>query len=428
MSLATATTTCQSTPPATSVCVAYLVSRFPKLTETFVLYEVLGMKDLGVDIELFPLRRERTNVMHAEAAAVVRAAHFTPLLLSWRIVWAHLFFLLTQPRNYLSTLATLLHANLGSRRYLFGALAYFPKSALLARAMQRRGVEHVHAHFASHPAAIAYIIHRLTGIPFSFTAHGSDLHRDRHMLREKVAAAKYVVTISQYNREVIRQHCGDDCLGKIRVIHCGVDIEKFQPTGCETEFDRGTGPFKVVCTGTLHEVKGQRYLLDAVCILREQYVKIECHLIGDGQDRQALRKQACELGVADQVIFHGRLPQHEVVEHLRAADVIAAPSVPTACGRREGIPVALMEAMSCGLPAGASDLSGIPELVEDDTTGLLTAPRDAGSIAGALARLYHDRELRRRLGMQARRKVEDEFNLAVNTRELAQCFQSGGEL
>ncbi len=131
------------------------------------------------------------------------------------------------------------------------------------------------------------------------------------------------------------------------------------------------------------------------------------------------------MGLGEQIIFHGRLPQTEVVEHLRTADVLVAPSVPTSCGRREGIPVVLMEAMSSGVPTIASDLSGIPELVIDEATGLLTPPGDAASLGTALIRLYRDATLRHRLARQARQKVEDEFDLSKNARQLATCFQQG---
>jgi glycosyltransferase involved in cell wall biosynthesis len=337
-----------------------------------------------------------------------------------------LFFLATKPWTYLATLATLLRANFGSLRYLAGAIAYFPKAGLLAWHMQRLGIQHLHAHFASHPAAVAYVIHRLAGIPFSFTAHGSDLHRDRHMLREKVAAAKLVVTISEYNRDVIADTCGDVCLEKVRVIHCGVDTAKFDYRNTETAFERRAGPFKIVCTGTLHEVKGQAYLIEACRSLLDQNLDFECHLLGDGPDRAMLERRAAELGLTGRIVFQGRLPHDAVAEHLQSADVLVAPSVPTKCGRREGIPVALMEAMSSGVPVIASDLSGIPELVIDEQTGLLIAPRDSKGLGVAMDRLYSDQPLRRRLAQQARSKVESEFDLRENARRLAACFQQGG--
>ncbi len=249
--------------------VGYLMSRFPKLTETFVLYEILAVERAGLHVEILPLQRERTKVMHHEAERLVARARFTPLLFSWALLMAHAHFLWRRPGVYFATLRTLIAANWGSRRYLVGAMAFFPKAVLMARLASQEGLTHLHAHFASHPAAVAYVIHRLTGIPFSFTAHGSDLHRDRHMLREKVAAAKTVVAISTYNRDVILDECGQAHREKVVVIHCGVDTERFRPRQTLTSFEREEGPFSILCTGTLHAVKGQRTLIESCRRLRK---------------------------------------------------------------------------------------------------------------------------------------------------------------
>ena len=144
--------------------------------------------------------------MHPEAAPFVAAAHFQPFI-SLSIIRANLHFLWRKPRAYLQTLWILLRTNWGSFRLLTGALGIFPKSVLFASQMEAENINHIHAHFASHPAAAGFIIHRLVGIPYSFTAHGSDLHRDRHMLCEKVAEAAFVVPISEYNKEMIISEC-----------------------------------------------------------------------------------------------------------------------------------------------------------------------------------------------------------------------------
>lgn len=404
-------------PPQPACRVAYIMSRFPKLTETFVLYEILAMQRLGLQIEVFPLRREREPLRHDEAERLVERAHFTPLICSWSLLRAHAYYLRRRPAAYLGALWTLLRANFGSLRYFLAALVFFPKSVLMARQMSAQGIAHLHAHFASHPAAVAFVIHRLTGIPYSFTAHGSDLHCDRHMLSEKVAAAAFVVTVSEYNRRVVLAECGPQHAEKLHVIHCGIDTRVFQPR--ETSLRRGPQPFNIVCTGTLHEVKGQRYLLEACRLLAEQGFDFQCHLIGDGPDREQLTALARQTTLRDRIHFHGKLVRSEVCKLLSGADVVAAPSVPTSDGRREGIPVALMEALGCGIPAVASRLSGIPELIEDGVTGLLAPPRDAGQLAEALARLGRDARLRRRLGRQGRAKVEQAFDLMVNAGRLA---------
>ena len=407
------------------VKVAYIMSRFPKLTETFILYEMLAMQKQGVQVEVYPLLREPIEVMHPEAKQFVEAAHYQPFI-SPTILRANLYFLWKKPLVYLNILFTLLRANWGSFGFLAGALGIFPKVVLFAYQMQAQNIDHVHAHFASHPAAAGFIIRRLVGIPYSFTAHGSDLHRDRHMLCEKVAEAAFVVAISNYNKELITSECKGNYRDKVKVIHCGVDTEVFRPRSDETPFEKGENPFMILCVGTLHEVKGQAYLIEACRILKEKGINLVCHFVGDGEDRGALTQLADQAGLTEQIYFHGRLTRNEIARLLQDTDVLAAPSVPTRDGRREGIPVVLMEAMGSGVPVVASNLSGIPELVQDQQTGLLAPPRDAASLANALERYYGDRALRRRLGLAGREKVVGDFDLNKNAIKLAEHFIKEG--
>jgi colanic acid/amylovoran biosynthesis glycosyltransferase len=395
------------------VKVAYVMSRFPKLTETFVLGEILAVEEQGLDVELFPLLRERAGVVHPEAQAFARRAHYQPFL-SLAIARTQLHFLLREPRAYLGTLAALLRGTWGSRNYFLGALGIFPKVAHAARLMRAEGVDHVHCHFSNHPAAAGFVVHRLTGLPYSFTAHGFDLHVDRHMLCEKVAEAAFVVPISEYNRRLMVEECGSRAEEKAVVIHCGVDTDFFQPR----EKPPSEPPFSVVCVGTLHEVKGQGILVEACRLLVGEGIDLTCTLVGDGPDRAALTRAIAEAGLEARVELAGLLPRADVAARLRSAHTVVAPSVPTAEGKREGIPVVLMEAMASGVPVVASGLSGIPELVEDGVSGLLVPPGDPRALAQALRRLHGDPELRERLAGAGREKVVREFDVRANAAKL----------
>ncbi|MDX1415151.1 MAG: glycosyltransferase [Candidatus Promineifilaceae bacterium] len=400
--------------------VAYIMSRFPKLTETFVLYEMLAVERKGVQIELYPLLREKTDVMHPEAVDYVERANYQPFI-SWPIIRSNLRSLWQRPFAYLGTLGTIIRANWGSWRYLSGAFGIFPKSVHFAHLMAKDGVEHIHAHFASHPAAAAFIVHRMSGIPYSFTGHGSDLNRDQHMLCEKVAEASFVVPVSNFFREMILNLCGEQYADKVIVIHCGVDTDTFQPVE-RNERESENHEFNIFCVGTLHEVKGQTYLVEACRLLNERGIDFNCHFIGDGPDISDLVEQVEQAGLSDRVRFHGRRTHEEVAALLQDATVLVTPSVPTNDGRREGIPVVLMEAMASGLPVVSTAISGIPELVEDQRSGYLTEPGDSVAIADALAALYFDPALRQQFAQAGREKVEDEFDLEKNAAILASNF------
>jgi glycosyltransferase involved in cell wall biosynthesis len=242
------------------------------------------------------------------------------------------------------------------------------------------------------------------------------------MLREKVAEAAFVAAISEYNKELIVSECRENYRQKVKVVHCGVDTDVFQARSHETPYEKGENPFMILCVGTLHEVKGQAYLIEACRQLQERGFDFECHFVGDGPDKKSLAELVERADLLDKVRFDGRLTRDEIARLLLDADVLAAPSVPTRDGRREGIPVVLMEAMGSGVPVIASNLSGIPELVNDQLTGLLVPPRDATSLADAMECYIKYSDLRRRLGRAGRAKVVDEFDLHKNATKLAQYF------
>ncbi|HEX2577158.1 MAG TPA: glycosyltransferase [Aquihabitans sp.] len=399
--------------------VAYVVSRFPRLTETFVVDEAAAVRRAGARLELHPLHQERATVVQPAAEALAPVVHHHRLL-ERGVLASQVGALREAPAAYLGAAASVVRHNLGSRRLLVGAVAAFPLAVHLARRFRADGVEHVHAHFATHPAAVAYVVHRLTGIPFSFTAHGSDLHRDRHMLAEKVRHAAFVVAISEHNRQVVLDECGTEVADRVLVVRCGVDRSRFARRAARSR--RPGDPLRVCCVGTLHEVKGQTHLVEAARRLTAAGVDVELTFVGDGPDREALGDQAAAAGLADRVRFTGPLVQPEVREVLEGADVLVAPSVPTADGRREGLPVVILEAMATGVPVVASRLSGIPEAVVDGRTGLLAAPGDVDGLVDAIGRLAADPTLGERLADGAADLVAREYDVDASAGRLVGLF------
>jgi glycosyltransferase involved in cell wall biosynthesis/peptidoglycan/xylan/chitin deacetylase (PgdA/CDA1 family) len=407
--------------PGERPAVAYVMSRFPKLSETFILTEILALERRGVRVEVYPLLRERSPLVHPDAGALAARAHYLPFL-SAAVLGSQLHWLRRRPREYLRALRDVAVGTLGSLNFFAGGLAIFPKVAHAARLMEAGGVRHVHCHFANHPAVAGLVIGRLTGLPFSFTAHGSDLHVERRMLPAKVSEAAFVATVSHYNRRLIVEECGGRFADKVRVVRAGVDTAMFAP--CRN----GQGPpaaLRLLCVGTLHEVKGQVHLVDACRLLAQQGVDFSCRLVGDGPDRRRLARRIAAAGLRDRVLLVGPRTRPEVAAELRSADVVVAPSVRTRAGKREGVPVALIEAMSSGVPVVASDLSGIPELVEHGVNGLLAAPGDAASLAKALRTLHEDRALGPRLARAARARVLAEFDAEQSVGELVRGFGVG---
>jgi glycosyltransferase involved in cell wall biosynthesis len=399
--------------------IAYLVSRFPKLTETFILYEMQALEALGARLDLFPLVRQREKVIHPEAESWIRRAHYR----AWyapRLALSQLYWLVRSPRTTLAVWWEILAGYGLKPKRLLRTLYTLGLAFDFARQMRRMGTGHIHAHWATNPATAAYIIQRLTGIPYSFTAHAHDLYVDQTMLAKKMDQAAFVVTISEYNRQVLRRLTGKE---HIAVVHCGVDTDLFTPPA-----RRENETFTIVTVAALEEKKGHRYLVEALQKVAAEGIALRCLLVGEGPLRQTLLQQIHEAGLQERVTLTGGLPRQEVLSLLRSADVMVLPSIRLESGKQEGIPVALMEGMAMELPVIASRISGVPELVDDGVNGLLVPEKDAQALAAAILVLARDSECRRRLGENARQKVLREFDQVASARSLLGLIEQTQQL
>jgi len=396
--------------PGSPPLVLYVVTRFPAVTETFVTGEWLALCE-RFRMQLVALRRGHEAPVHPETRRVMPRVRFAGMLHPGAVA-AHLAWLALRPRTYLSVLVAVLRAAL--RFSLVEAAkeaVVFVKAVAMARTAERDGVDHLHAHFASHAATAAWIVHRLTGIPFSFTAHANDLFVAPVLLDRKTSDARFVIAISEYNRRVLLEGSSNGC--RVEVVHCGVDSDRFRWRGLG-----GRDPDRVVCVASLFPKKGHADLVDALALLAERRPGIVLDLVGEGPERERILRRARERGVSPRVSVLGARSSEEVRERLTAARVFALPSVRLPSGRMEGIPVALMEAMASGVPVVATRLSGVPELVQDGVTGLLVEPGDPRALAAALARVLEDDALSAELAARARRQVERSFSLAVESKRV----------
>ena len=392
--------------------IAYLVSRFPKISETFILNEILELKRMGVAVQVFSLLLQNEPVRHKEAEALVRRTHYGKM--NMRILLDQIYWLRSSPAKYFRAWYRALSGNKGSLNFLSRAVAVVPIAASFARKMQELNVAHVHAHWATHPALAAYVVKLLTGIPYSITTHAHDIQVERTMLEEKVREASFIVTISEYNRRLLKQILGDSLARKISVIHCGVDPAEWLPPARKLS----TNIFNILCIGSLEERKGHRYLLEALSGLKKKGVEFECVFAGDGEERGRLEAQRRKLGLTSELKFAGWQPRDRVRALLAMADVMVLPSTISASGKTEGIPVALMDAMAMEVPVISTQVSGIPELIIQEQTGILVPDRSSSALTRALLRIYRDPEFARILGKNGRAKVVKDFNLHESAQAL----------
>ncbi len=372
-----------------SESILYIVSRFPKVTETFVVNELLAVRR-RFDVHLATLLETREPVVQPDAGRLLVNLWFAPFF-GVATARAHLHWFLRDSRTYFRTLGRLAR-DARSPSELFTSLGVFLKAARLATMADASRIGHVHAHFANHPATAAWIVSRLTGAPFSFTAHANDLFRRPAVLDHKLRDAAFVVAVSEYNAMLIRRRHPE---ARVHIVHCGVDVERFHPHA------RAGAPAQILCVGSLEPRKGHRYLLEAVANLAPRHPELRLVLIGDGPARGEVEQLVDALALRARTEIRGACTSEEVAAELGRADVFVLASIRDSTGRMEGIPVALMEAMAAGVPVVATRLSGIPELVSADT-GMLVEPNDSRALAEAIERLLDDRDLARRCADGAR--------------------------
>lgn len=378
---------------------AYLVSRFPVATETFILRELDAVdRELGGDVtlcSLFPA--DRPFVQPIAERWVPRARQGTPGRALRGLAWA----LVRRPRALAAVVATLVRAYRRRPGRLARVLATVPIAAFHARTLEAEQVEHVHAHWATYPAVAAWVARQLVGIPYSITAHAQDIFLDQSFLGRLMDDAAFVVTISEYNRAFLRAHGRGQT--PVHIVRYGIDTQRFGYAPRQVPAD---GPVRAVCVAGFRDYKGHDVLIDALVLGGDALARIELHLVGDGPLRASLERQIARVGLRDRVHFHGTLTEDGVATQLRAADVFVLPSVIAPNGNQEGLPNVILEALSAGVPVVSTATAGAPELLREDATCLLVMPNDRASLAAALEHVLADPAAASRRAEAGRRLVE----------------------
>ncbi|MGH9543064.1 MAG: glycosyltransferase family 4 protein [Terriglobales bacterium] len=394
----------------------YIFSRYPLISETFILREMEELASLGHQLEIAPLLGAPALKVHAGHERLRAAIRIAPWLPEGGLA-THAEYARRAPCGYWRTLGRSVWSHRGHWNALAGALIFWPKAVAIAARFQAAGIEHVHAHYGTHPALTAWVVHRLTGIPFSFTLHAHDLYVHQAGLEDKLAAAAFVATVSEFNRQWLRR-AFPRWAGKVALVRCGVRPAKYlQPRRPLPQ-----GPLRLLCVASLRPYKGHGTLLAACDRLRGR-LDFTCRLVGWGPLHAPLLGEVRRRGLDSLVTLAGPATEEEVAEELARADLFVLPSIRERSGRMEGLPVALMEAMAAGVPVIASRLSGIPELVRPGETGCLVEPGDAPALAEAIWEL-RDAGRRAVLAARAREFVCDEFDLRQSVRQLASLFAS----
>jgi glycosyltransferase involved in cell wall biosynthesis len=404
---------------------AYLLSQYPAISHTFFLNEVLGLRARGIHIETASVNRpDRTGDALPPVEAAEAATTF--YLKDGRLFASPLRLLstiLTHPSAFfrgLRAVAAIPRLTLAQRGFW---LFYLAEALLLGRWMRERTLGHLHVHFGGPVASVGMLASAAWRIPYSLTIHGPEelLNTDYYHLCEKVSAASFVFCISDFCRSQLLHFAPPAAWNKFHVIRLGVDPMLLTPVSRMTTSgitNPGPRTYELVSVGRLVPAKGHRILLEALRILRERNVFLRLTLIGGGPDHQSLQKLVVSFGLEDAVTLTGPLSHHHTLSHLRRAHMFALASF------AEGIPVALMEAMSLGLPCVSTCIAGIPELIRSGIDGLLVPPANPHAFAEAIESLIADSAFRKHLGSSARQRIITLYNLPLNQELLAHSFEN----
>jgi colanic acid/amylovoran biosynthesis glycosyltransferase len=403
--------------------VGFVVKRYPRYSETFIVREILAHEEAGLPIEIFALRPPNDRHFQDLIARVRAPVHYLYLpaeglvaedLASATLTVSYFWRALAEASEVLPGLfAALEEFRHEEPRHVYQAI-------LLAREVRRMGIRHLHAPFASDAATVARCAARLARIPYSFTARAKDIFHESvkyEDLRRKFRDAAGVVTVSDFHLEHLRKTFGS-LAAHVQRIYNGLDLDEFP---YRSPVDR---PPVVLAIGRLVEKKGFVDLLDACAILSKQGHTFRCRIIGAGPLRDSLQAHIERFELEDCVKLVGPRPQNEVIREFHHAAVLAAPCIIGKDGDRDGLPNVIQEALALGTPVISTDVTGIPEVVRDGETGLQVPQHDPPALASAIEKLLGDPGLRVRLAENARRMIEAEFDVRRNAARRRAIFNA----
>jgi colanic acid/amylovoran biosynthesis glycosyltransferase len=382
--------------------IAYLTGEYPRATDTFIQREVATLREQGVEVHTFSVRRTGDEHMVGPEQKRERDRTFYILPANpLNLLWVHLRLLLGSPSRYFRAIQLAWSTRQAGLQGGIYQLFYFLEAGILAQQILQSKITHLHNHFPDSSGTVAMLAAELGGFTFSFTMHGPYIFFEPHRWRidEKIKRALFVACISYYCRSQGMVFVPTEVWQRMHIIHCGIDPALFTPVVHQESSKR------LLYVGRLSAAKGLPILLESLVRLQRSHPELILTIVGDGPDRAELERMATQFGLNEHVNFVGYQSQAEVQRHIQQSDVFVMSSF------AEGIPVVLMEAMAAGLPVVATQIAGISELVENGVNGYLVPPGDAVTLAEHIAKLLADHQLRNQLGAAGRVKVQQDFNI-----------------
>ncbi|NNF45592.1 MAG: glycosyltransferase [Desulfofustis sp.] len=401
---------------------AYILKGYPRISETFISNEILLLENLGFTMRLFPMRKGREDFCHESVKQIKARVDYLPteLLIELpRLIGPNIFCAVKQTKRYRRALATASRRFRRTRRqatfkHLFQA-GYMTEKFLC----KDPSICHLHGHFAHSPTSVTMFAAILSGLSFSFTAHAKDIYTSHpEQLREKLEQAVFVATCTRQNKAYL-----DDLKtgvgARIHCIYHGIDLDLFQNDDHRAAI---SPPYRLLTVARIIEKKGLPTVYQALRRLVDKGIDFEHTLIGDGDDRESILRLIEELGLSSHCRWLGTKPHDEVLDQFRCSDLFILGSKIAADGDRDGIPNVLVESLAMGIPAVATNVSSIPEIVIDKETGLTVEQEDSEALSEALLQLLTDQQLRQRVINKGKALVSEHFDNSRLIVDLARLF------
>jgi len=394
--------------------VAYIIKCFPRLSETFILHEVLELERQGVPLRIFSLLKPTGKINKAAEdvqAQVTNVPNTFPGALFPLLKAAGQRFL-RHPLLFVGVCIAALvrfHHHATPRHLLY--------AAYVSNQLEQEGITHIHAHYANTPATVAFLAHQFTGIPYSFTAHAKDIYLSRKQsLIYKMSKARFIVTCTGYNQQYLASLMEQQEPVDIHRIYHGLHLHAFPAQAFLLPHPPGRPLLLTVAR--LVEKKGLPYLLEACRMLKDQGYDFTCRIVGEGELRPALEQLIRDLDLSDCVELRGAVTHERVIAMYQQATLFVLPCIISDNGDRDGIPNVLVESLYMSVPVISTPISGIPELITAGANGLFVPPRNSTALASTIARLLDDPLLCRRLAVAGRQTVLAQFDMAQNAKRL----------
>ena len=402
----------------------YVLKGYPRISETFISNEILLLEKLGFRMHLFSMRKPREPFSHDSVKQIKAAVNYLPTDLLTelpRLIAPNVLCAIRSPGRYRATLALASHRY--RRRRKIATFKHLFQGGYLAEKLLRKlpHILHLHGHFAHSPTSVTMFASHLSGLPFSFTAHAKDIYTsDPDQLREKIDQATFVTTCTKHNQHNLQQ-IAPTSKTPIHCIFHGIDLTLFEN---KPDISNSRLPYQLLTVARIIEKKGLPTVYRALKILAEKNIRFHHSLIGDGEDKEKIRDLIAELDLQEYCSLLGSRTHTEVLDYFRKSDVFVLGCEIARSGDRDGIPNVLVESLAMGVPAVSTNVSALPEILIDGTTGLTVHPGDSEGFAGAIMSLLNNEALRRRLIAEGQKYVRTHFDNKQLITRLAAVFEA----